>query len=368
MSLSVATEGFVMNASKRRTEPAGITVTDLIVLVLGCAIALALPKIDRCIEHAIEGFEPPPPRAKAADWVVQFGTVLDVSLKCGLALALVAVGRCLRWGRVPRAVEWTAILLAFTLIDEIYLYLANDVFSLGWNWRWHWSQSRLPLHSYNAFYVDWKWLWSQGRLPQLIRVAFFESRALINLFLGSSICLACLASAILLRDRLPARIKAALMIGAAYAVYFGPATLGGEAAWALIDEYTSEETREKLPDWFSWCLDSLFELPTEVFFGVALLATIRTWRGPRSVRWMDYAILMAGVPYLLYFSPIWLLHGISGPIDRGEIASGILWYAGRLALVMALSWLVLRQLGPAWSRWLGVSYDGIRPSPTPPEA
>jgi hypothetical protein len=100
--------------SEARREPAGITVADVMILVVGVAAGLIVepPRAETSRVVQVCGFAAPVSTYTSAFW-----TLARLALPLGLGLATAVVVRCARHGRLPCAGEWLALATALLLLD-----------------------------------------------------------------------------------------------------------------------------------------------------------------------------------------------------------------------------------------------------------
>ncbi len=99
--------------ARPRREPISITLADLSTLVAGFAFAFSLPRLHHLADRVSIGNVPMP------GWVVCLFAIREIAMKGGLILAPVIVARRARYGELPRAADWLAILVGLPLLHEV---------------------------------------------------------------------------------------------------------------------------------------------------------------------------------------------------------------------------------------------------------
>lgn len=103
------------SGSRVLREPRWLTVVDLLMLVVGFAPVLGLPKIHHLDDTVIHiGAQPIP----EVPWQGYFLVLGEIVRKCGLILVPVIMARRLRYGGLPHPAEWLAILVALLWVPE----------------------------------------------------------------------------------------------------------------------------------------------------------------------------------------------------------------------------------------------------------
>jgi hypothetical protein len=287
--------------SQPRTEPRGISLTDLIVLVAGCAVGCTLqplsPKSVPSGDVYGTGFY--------GEYSL-FGTIIRRPLLViAFAIAATILVRLARHGRMPRPAEWPTLVLAAALVSTRVLDATYGLEVGGPpDKRSFWSPSEWP----------WAAAWALAALATLIVLAA-------------------------LRRRMPPWMRALVLASVAVMWLCGPAyvswqsvpgeppqPVGATAAWAFQLRWSEWANRGKWPEL--------------ILFGVPITAGLidRARSGRRAWTWTEWIGLVLG----LVFAACWWLDRFapSDPTNAARLAEVVvrgLWLGG----IGLVSWLIL---------------------------
>src|SRR5947209_13654722 len=95
-------------------EPVGVTVSDAMIAVAGLAVGFALEPVRWELARVVQvcGFT-----AAVTAYTSAFWTLARFAMPAALGVGLVVVARRARFGGMPRAGEWLAVVTALLLLD-----------------------------------------------------------------------------------------------------------------------------------------------------------------------------------------------------------------------------------------------------------
>src|SRR5262245_505119 len=98
-----------IRVASERSEPQGLTIPDLLMLMMGFDLAFSLPQLHHLDDAMMElgGFKIPMP-----GWSAEFLVLQEVAMKSGLVVVPVILARRVRYGGLPRPADWLALLVA----------------------------------------------------------------------------------------------------------------------------------------------------------------------------------------------------------------------------------------------------------------
>jgi hypothetical protein len=101
--------------SRGRCEPRRLTLADLLMLIVGFALAFSLPQLHH-LDDALMMIGAV--RIQMPGWSAHLLVLREVAMKCGMIVVPVIVARRARYGGLPHPADWLAILVALPWVHE----------------------------------------------------------------------------------------------------------------------------------------------------------------------------------------------------------------------------------------------------------
>lgn len=283
-----------------RAEPRRMSLADIMVAVAGCAVGYSLQPFLLEWVHAHDFYA-----AGSFTYESLFFTARRPLMILGFAIAAAIVVRTARYGRMPRAAEWPALVMAADLVstavlDRAYaLTLTGRPASRTWrpdHWPWAAACSLLALPGLIVLMA------LRRQIPPCVRTLGFASLTILWLC-G------------------PSHVYFKQISGAP------PQPVGSAATWAFQLRWSEWVERGRWPELLA--------------FGIGIAAALEdgTRPGQRACAWTEWTSLGIG----LILALCWWLDRISltDPTNPARLANLVvrgLWLGG----VGMISWLMLR--------------------------
>jgi hypothetical protein len=289
-------------------EPRSMTLADVLAIVAGVGISLAIPPVS--------GF--PPPLIPISPWFIVAALVVWLLSAVALAISSAVLVRLAAYNRPARPAEWLAILLGLLLVQRA---LPNPDNVINWAFGQEWLSKSFALCR-----------WIVGGI------------GLLAFLVGITVLVA-------MRRVMSHWAKTPLLAALALVLLWGPLDVFvREAPWLL------PSWPEERPKWLFWAYVEgrryAAMLPLGLLFGVPATAALARWvrRGSRRWLWTEWLGLGAALLLVsLWIASLYLLRSEWPPDDLiAERAVVPVWVVG----VWWLSRAIVRRFGDAWDRWL----------------
>lgn len=313
----------------RAREPRGMTMLDVMALVVGFSIVFAMISQIPSLLGAYDGEAFGARFGSELGWMAPLLELMRIALPFGAAVSVVVLARRLAHGGFPRPAEWVTLLLGVTFVIRAF---PNVEYGFLPFWR-----NVVPgLRDDRAW-----WLWGLAGL-----IACGSGLALLLVF----------------RRRLPTRVMAIGLVALLGLTLWWPVAALGRTVPALVWQFHDLPivTSSWPYSFHAALLTALGRLPLGLVYGTILAAALQDASADSRSRWTWPE--WAGMAAALLLLPCWFVLDYALTWHYG-------WYmppAWALAVTIA-SWWLAERYGPAWNRLLDARYDRHQSTSPPPE-